>query len=53
LQATVVGEGGQRSLSGELGGHHFRATRMGDRPGSAEVVAGSGEPLTPEALFGA
>jgi len=52
LQATVVGESGHRSLSGELGGHRFRAMRMGDRPGSAEAVAGSGEPLTPEALFG-
>jgi Kef-type K+ transport system membrane component KefB len=52
LQATVVGEAGHRSLTGELGGHHFRATPMGDRPGSAEAVAASGEPLTPEALFG-
>jgi hypothetical protein len=47
LQATVVGEAGHRSLTGELGGHHFRATSMGDRPGSAEAVVASGEPLTP------
>ena len=48
----MAGEPGHRSLTGELGGHHFRATPMGDRPGSAEAVVASGEPLAPEALFG-
>jgi Kef-type K+ transport system membrane component KefB len=51
LQATVAGEADQRSLTGEVGGNRFRASFLRDHPEPAEVVA-SGEPLTPEALFG-
>jgi Kef-type K+ transport system membrane component KefB len=52
LQATVAGQAGHRSLTGESGGHHFRATILRDRPEPTEAVAGSGERLTPEELFG-
>jgi hypothetical protein len=52
LQATVAGEAGDRSLSGEVGGHRFRATLIRDHPEPAEPVVRSGEPLTPEELFG-
>jgi Kef-type K+ transport system membrane component KefB len=52
LQATLTGDAGQRSLSGELGGDRFRATILRDRPEPTEAVAGSGERLTPEELFG-
>jgi len=52
LQATLTGDAGRRSLSGELGGDRFRATILRDRPEPTEAVAGSGERLTPEALFG-
>src|SRR5215207_8897265 len=52
LQATVTGEAGQRSLSGKIGGNRFRASFLRDHPEPAEAVAASGEPLTPEALFG-
>jgi Kef-type K+ transport system membrane component KefB len=52
LQATVAGEASDRSLSGEVGGHRFRATLIRDHPEPAEPVVRSGEPLTPEELFG-
>jgi len=51
LQATVAGEADQRSLTGEVGGNRFRASFLRDHPAPAEASA-SGEPLTPEALFG-
>jgi Kef-type K+ transport system membrane component KefB len=52
LQATVAGEADQRSLTGEVGGNRFRASFLRDHPEAAEAVAASGEPLSPEALFG-
>jgi len=52
LQATLAGEAGDRSLSGEVGGHRFRATRIRDHPEPAEAEVASGEHLTPEELFG-
>jgi Kef-type K+ transport system membrane component KefB len=48
----VAGEAGDRSLSGEVGGHRFFATRIRDHPEPAEAEVASGEHLTPEALFG-
>jgi Kef-type K+ transport system membrane component KefB len=51
LDATLAGGAGDRSLSGEIGGHRFRATLLRDRPQPATVAA-SGDHLTPEALFG-
>jgi Kef-type K+ transport system membrane component KefB len=51
LQATVAGGAAQRSLSGEIGGNRFRASFLHDHPEPAAAAA-SGEPLTPEALFG-
>jgi Kef-type K+ transport system membrane component KefB len=52
LQATVAGEAGDRSISGEVGGHRFRATRIRDHPEPAEAEVASDEHLTPEELFG-
>jgi Kef-type K+ transport system membrane component KefB len=52
LQATMAGDAGDRSLSGEVGGHRFRATRIRDHPEPAEAEVASDEHLRPEALFG-